>query len=396
MKLLILLLSYIIHIFSIEMVQCSGGNQCGFSINNNGCIQMVIGGGAILCNPEITSGCPIGCKINNQNNGCEDNFYLRANNTGVLCPTSCKANDYKCYNYNKCNPTGFGYYCPETCIYNKEQQLCIPTSTYPCSATQYWKCPSGCYYNTNEYRCDPISTRNICKQYDHNCPNNCTYNPYTETCIPLTSINICSMSGTLLCPYNCMPNYATIQCSSQYSELCTTSLTPLCPQSCNYNNELNRCMPNSMNSICEPYTLYSCMDKYIFENTYALCTLYNQYNPCINIYGQLQYPTRLLTNNTEIICKYIDTSLDCSKMQYILKSCPFCSVNTTLNKCNRYPGIICGSYESVCPTNYLSNSECYNGGWQINKYPICEKDYILMNVSSTNGYIPRCFPLWFY
>ena len=140
----------------------------------------------------------------------------------------------------------------------------------------------------------------------------------------------------------------------------------------------DRCMPNTINDICQPLKISYCPKYYEINDYIPHCTLFNQHRPCLitstinSSIKLIQHPIDLKLNN---ICKYPIVP-DCSGR--LIEKCPNnCYLDTVNNKCmanntNTICGIIKPYFKAenniTCPDDHITSYLFDKGYYCIKKW----------------------------
>ncbi len=313
----------------IVITKCPSGCQ---NINPmaGDCVP-IMGGSTGSCDPIFDTGCRSGC-IYNAKSECV--------NSDNVVPTITQKYPDHFQNI---------IYCPENC-YNKNN-TCIPLKNNTvCNQKIDWKCPNNCYYNATSDKCESNNPMTICQLIEKTlqCPYGCQYNINFDRCM-CSNINIvCGKERGLICPTTCSLNPYGDKCiriNNPTYYPCEYTFPPICSSECQYLKEYNRCMPKTINDICEPLKIATCKEKYYFDSNIENCTIYNQNKPCLMSNNTLQYPANSINNE---ICKF-KINADCTGQ--VIKSCgQGCNLNKTTNKC------IPPDRSTMCGSGFLQNA----------------------------------------
>lgn len=360
-----------------------------------------------ICNPDISiNGCPIGCKY--EAGRCSSNLIILPQLSTISplgCPNLQDSGNY----YNLfCNPTGSGESCPSGCYHDNITNSCLPNvKDTICKSFMDWKCPKECQYNRKTGECNPSTDTAICGLIEKTlqCPIECSYNSQLKKCMSSNINTICGPEEGMYCARYCTSNPRGDICipvqrtNNNYVPICDQISIKRCPNSCEFDRSIQKCIPNSIDIICEPIVKLSCPDNYYFtENNIQQCTRLNMYDICKIHNGLIQYPKRLNYDITTLKCKYI-VDLDCSSMPGIITKCyQGCKLDSIKNQCiASYNTDFCGNVDIQCPSNYIrDNLSCYPRN---NDSPLCLEKYKVMNISTSDssiGYVLRCVPKWYY
>lgn len=287
---------------------------------------------------------------------------------GKKCPYGCKLQS------NKCVPK------------NNDGTICAPVNDH--------KCPTDCNYNINTNKCTPQNNNAICEFINNTlqCPNGCTYNFNVRRCVSGNPNVVCQMEYGLKCPELCSLNPYGDNCISaenNIDQICEMRNIPLCSFGCNFSTTYNRCIPSANDNICEPITQLKCSSYYVINESYPICSKFNQNSICKIDNSTVQFPTRLNSVYGNIKC-IMNYTIDCT-YPAIVSCTPLCVPNLVKNKCDSLSkNTICWSTYLSCPTNYdyVYNYGCLRKGSD----PICPPDNLMFNAS---GQI-LCGPKWFY
>jgi hypothetical protein len=336
--------------------------------------------------------CAPGCQnINSQAGDCSK---LPSDVKGSACyPTfdmqKCIIDPYITESCTSCiNPIN-GIQCPINC--NLVGNECISTrNNTNCQEKYDWKCPIGCNYNQNTGNCEPKTVNDVCNLVEQTlqCPKQCQYNNDLHRCFSSNINTICEKQKGLICTSFCSLNPTGTTCIKTTSLLpysyypCNYTSTPSypCNSGCTYSEQYQRCLPNTINDICEPLKIATCpKDYYFFDSTIEKCTITNQDKLCILTNNTIRYPTNIINNHK---CKF-KLDIDCSIPR--LESCGSgCFFDKIKNKC------IPPNKTMMCGSSFDQNVQIKRF-LRFNNTP-CQIDTIPATIFGN----PYCVSKWYY
>ncbi len=322
---------------------------------------------------------PNGCERNKTNHyiGIYEFQYKQYSNVkyDYLCPNNCRINAYVNNNIPICSPyKQVNYYNTQNNFDSNDYKRCkgdlqydlpeekgcvVNGNEFTCRPYIDFKCPYGCNYNNKTQKCNPINLKNICNFVSKTlqCPQKCSYNFKYNKCFPDNINYVCDLEKDLFCPNKCNLTPDGKACMDNYGNLCSFVNINPCSKNCTFINSYGRCIPNTVNDICEPMTKVTCKElHYEVDNSIPLCNKFNMDRLCRKS-GYLLFPTRL--NYPNLKCHY-PIKIDCQMMTGMLTKCPG-KVNTLYNSCITSNGVIPGTTMSKCPNGYSYTTGHYNG-----------------------------------
>ena len=231
---------------------------------------------------------------------------------GIHCPINCDYDGYKCSssNVNLICEEKYDLKCPTGCKYNIDSDKCVPNTINDiCELVeQTLRCPKQCQYNYNLNKCYSQNINTVCeKQKGLICTSMCILGTYGSTCIINTDLQ----------PYSYYP--------------CNFTSNPIypCNTGCSYSVNYDKCMPNTINDVCQHLNIATCpKDYYFFDTNIEPCSLTNQNKLCLMSNNTIRYPHDIVNTNK---CKY-KLNIDCSIPR--IETCGYsCTFNETINKC---------------------------------------------------------------
>lgn len=299
------------------------------------------------CKPQFGSLPPNGCKINTMHVRWPAFVYKQYDNVSLtyLCP-----NNSSIY-YNNNNNLANYLTNEKGCFLNGKNFTCIPYIDY--------KCPEGCQYNQITNKCDPTNLKYNCGLINKTlkCPSNCDYNANYNKCIPEDINYVCGLEKSLYCPDQCTLSPNGKLCMFKDGTLCEHVDINPCPDNCQYSKKYNRCIPNTINDLCEPMTKVTCENEhYQINQTIELCDRFNMDKLC-RINNYLIYPSKLHNEYSDLKCNY-PIKINCELMPGKLTKCPG-KINTLYNSCTAPKGSLPNTYLTECPIGYHYISSTY-------------------------------------
>lgn len=196
-------------------------------------------------------------------------------------------------------------------------------------------CPQNCKY-TNRI-CIPSNINNVCDQISRmTCPIRCRYDELMNKCIPLSVNDICELNNeTLACPLNCIYNNNLNKCmSTNPNDTCELRMKLNCPSGCKLNIRGDTCISDiggTNNAICNKINIHQCPNGCKYDEDDKICKLIES----VNNYAICE-PTITFVCPYNEYTKDIKQYKDCAINPYDICLVPDDPRNKIINKI-RYP-----------------------------------------------------------